>query len=157
MILTADMVAHAIVAAARETREHPLTAYREAYQTVRSRHYALHALHHCCPEVPVNRLALMLGAGGKANRFYANSIVTVVRRAGTASGWWDENAYTRVIAAIEAVMPAPGPTQVDSREEPPRSTPAQIPPPPKAKQIIQRLIPAQAGERPAARLKHHLL
>lgn len=99
---TADHVAHAIVAACRETGEDPIECASRP-NAVRGRHYAHHALVHCFPSVRVSSIARMVGAP-RPDIFHQGSLNNHVRK--RASEWWNDHVYQRVIRAI-GVEPAP--------------------------------------------------
>lgn len=105
---TADHVAHAIVAASRETAEDPLDV-AGGKRALRARHYAMHALVHCFPDVRRTSVARMCGAAGNPLKFWENSCYQVANPTGTTPArapWWDDDAYHRVIDALqEAVAP----------------------------------------------------
>ena len=105
---SADAVAWAIVAACRETGDDPIAiASREVGG--RARHYAMHALLHVFQELGRHAAASLVGCPGKPNGFYMNSwhrVARVVSPTGRRqANWWDEDAYGRVIAAVEAAVP----------------------------------------------------
>jgi hypothetical protein len=107
---TADDVARAIVAAAHETGEDPIEC-AERKMGMRCRHYAMHALAHVFPDMKRQSLGSVVGCPGKGARFWSNSMMHVVAPApGLRPGqgyrphvakWWDDEAFGRVIAAIE--------------------------------------------------------
>lgn len=104
-IPTADDVARAIVAACRETGASPLNISEGAgAPIIQARHYAIHAIEHCFPGLPARMYDAFVGAPGRRGGFYANSKQTVIqmvtpnRRRAT---WWREEAYARVIKAIQ--------------------------------------------------------
>jgi len=112
---SANQVAWAIVAACRETGDDPIAVasgaknVRIGAPALRARHYALHALLHVFQDLPKATAATLVGVPQKPGSFYNNSyhsVAKVVSGSGRRyANWWDENAYGRVIAAIEAVAP----------------------------------------------------
>jgi len=127
VIPTADQIAIAIVAAARETAEpgHLLEiaeACVRGTKGLRARFYAFGALRHVFPEVARTTLAKLVGCPGMPLTFVANFQHSVIKPVMSAKGqlrphvakWWDEAAYGRVIAALEATLDAgPKPADVD--------------------------------------------
>jgi hypothetical protein len=109
--LTADHIAAAIVAACRETGDDPIRTASGGLGTKRptnrARHYALHALLHCFPDVDRHSAARMVGCPGSPAQFWNASWHQVAKpRAsgfGHVAGWFDDVSYARVIAAIEEV------------------------------------------------------
>ncbi len=110
---TADQVARAIVAAARETGEDPEACIIGA-PGLRCRHYAMHALSRAFPAVKHNKhiWAKLTGASSNPKYFWANSVSQKFNmaaggpRAGKrAAKWWDEAAFERVIDAIGVEQP----------------------------------------------------
>lgn len=113
---TADQVARAIVAAARETGEDPIAcASGKATHTgqglkvtdrvsraIRCRHYAMHALVRAFPGLPRETYARLVGCPGKPDKFFDNSKMNVLPMKGSdrAAKWWNEAAYQRVVEAI---------------------------------------------------------
>lgn len=100
----ADDVARAIVAACRETGEDPIKCATEEWH-IRARHYAMHALLHTFPDLQRFAAARLVGCPGSAPGFWNKSWHQVAKphhsgRSHSAK-WWDEDAYGRVIAAIE--------------------------------------------------------
>lgn len=107
---TADEVARAIVAAARETDEDPIACAMGNGQ-MRCRHYAMHAIAHAFPLMTSRTLATVVGfPGGSPEKFYGNSLTMVVRPPRHGKGhmakWWNDGAYDRVIRAIRGTAPA---------------------------------------------------
>lgn len=114
MILTADHVAWAIVAACRETGDDPFDCacgkMRPSgpgrHGALRGRHYALHALVEVFPEHDKFELARMVGAPGNSRAFWHHSWNQVAKPASSGRrmvNWWDDGAFARVILAIRAV------------------------------------------------------
>lgn len=104
---TADDVARAIIAAARETQESPIDCVGGGrYRAMHCRHYAMHALVQCFPGHPRALYARIVGCPGKPEKFFDNSKVLVLGKVkGTSNRrlavWWSEQAFDRVIEAIE--------------------------------------------------------
>lgn len=101
---TAEDVARALVAAARETQEiGRLFVDLDSPDKLRCRHYAMHALVHCFPGHPRAMYARLVGAPGKQPaKFYDNSKMWVIGSGNRRrTPWWSESAYDRVIRAIE--------------------------------------------------------
>ena len=111
---TADDVAVAIVASCRETGDDPMSTASGGLgigrATNRARHYALHALIHVFPVANRYRVCRWVGCPGKEAAFWNASWHQVVRPRASGMGhmanWWDEEAYDRVIRAIEAARTA---------------------------------------------------
>lgn len=102
---TADEVARAIVAAARETGEDPI-ACASGRVDQRCRHYAMHALAHVFQGIGVESVARMVGVTGKPQVYWSRFFNNVVRppkgqKGGHIARWWNDAAYDRVIRAIE--------------------------------------------------------
>lgn len=100
---TADEVARAIVAAARETEEleHVLVDL-DSPNMLRCRHYAMHAISHVFQGLPVQVLGRLVGAR-KPGSFWKNSMILIAPKSGTSRRrclWWSDEAYDRVIRAI---------------------------------------------------------
>jgi hypothetical protein len=108
---SSDQVAHAIVAACRETGENP-EQLAQQQGTLHARHYALHALHRIFPTASRESLARSVGCAGDGRKFWNNSVQQKFKmlvggpRAGKRVAKWDEAAFERVIAAVRAVAPA---------------------------------------------------
>lgn len=103
MLPTADDVARAIVAAARETGEDPIGCIR-GEMGQRCRHYAMHALVHVFGDMPRDTAAQLVGCPGKPRYFWNNSWGQVVKpnwNGRPKANWWDAAALSRVIKAIE--------------------------------------------------------
>lgn len=102
--LSADVVAVAVVAAARNTGEDPAAVVdREA--DLRLRHYAFHALEHCFPKIDHARIADALGCPGKPSYFRRSSLWYVLgigphRKVGAE--WWSADVLADVISTVEA-------------------------------------------------------
>ena len=99
MRITADVVARAIVAAARETGEDPLIVGTEQIR-VRCRHYAMHALHRVFPEYQKQALARFVGCPGRADDFWKNSRNMIFQKA----HWWNAQVFQRVVDAVFAIV-----------------------------------------------------
>lgn len=100
---TADEVARAIVAAARETEEleHVLVDL-DSPNMLRCRHYAMHAISHVFQGLPIQVLGRLVGAR-KPGSFWKNSMILIAPKSGTSRRrclWWSDEAYDRVIRAI---------------------------------------------------------
>jgi hypothetical protein len=115
---SADQVAWAIVAACRETGDHPISIASGSSRgpaprvTLRARHYALHALLFVFPGLPREKAAKFVGAPGRPMMFYHGSMNQVAKVVNTMTGrrranWWDEEGFERVIRAIENAGPKP--------------------------------------------------
>lgn len=106
MMLTANHVAWAIVAACRETGENPLTVVGDREPRSRARHYAFQALKVVFPDVKKERLAFMVGCSGKPEYYAVNSTNGMGRFAGgphvgeRMHRFWNESVFERVIAAV---------------------------------------------------------
>jgi hypothetical protein len=104
---SADDVAVAVIAACGATGESPLGIATE--KTMRTRHYAMHALAYLYPKYPKRKLAKLLGCQGHPDRFWNNSRANVANpldpRARTVS-WWSSETYWRVIRAVQAASTA---------------------------------------------------
>lgn len=102
---TADDIARAIVAACRETGDDPLACASGA-PSQRGRHYAMHALLHVFPKLSRTSAATVVGCPGKPAAFYINSWHQMVKPRASGIGhmanWWDDEAFGRVIAAVES-------------------------------------------------------
>ena len=96
-MITANIVARAIVAACRETGEEPI-AMVEGRSLGRARHYAMHALAHCFPEAQRSILARVVGCKRNPASFFVTSLTKIQAK---NMPWWDEVAYARVINAVE--------------------------------------------------------
>lgn len=119
-MITADVIARAIVAACRETGEDPIKV-STGTPRLRARHYAMHALARAYPDVKKVRIVVMCGAPGKPDLFWANSLGQTVDRA----AWWDKRALQRV---VDAVFDEAGKT--DEPIDVPAVLPARTPEPP---------------------------
>jgi hypothetical protein len=99
-MISADVVAAAIVAACKETGEDPIACAR-GEERVRARHYAMHALIRVFPEVERKSAARMVGARGKPQYFHKNSLIqTANPLAGFFKAkWWSAVLFNRVIDA----------------------------------------------------------
>lgn len=96
---TADQIARAVVAAAMETGEDPLTVGAHPFIRLRLRHYVIHALENAFPRTPIKTLCGFVGLNKNATVFYKASLREVVGRPRKAL-WWDDAALARVIAAV---------------------------------------------------------
>lgn len=122
---TADDVARAIVAAARETGENPIDCAMKVRSSRVSgrkgmycRHYAMHALAELFPSIDKGVLASFVGPPIQAKAFWYSSLEYIYRpmvlnRSRRRARWWDESAFERIIAVVRAGMDlprAPAPT-----------------------------------------------
>jgi hypothetical protein len=108
---TADQVACAIVAAARETGEDPIACARGLGE-LRCRHYALHALCHVFGDPALRTpIARMVGSPSKPSAFYRASVWYVLgegpQGAKVKKPWWDAAVLGRVIDALGEVARLP--------------------------------------------------
>lgn len=109
---TADDVARAIVAACKETGDDPIRTAEgglgTSRATNRARHYAMHALLHVFQGLGREMAARLVGCPGSPRQFWSASWHQIVKPRvgglGHAANWFDDDAYARVIAAIEGVM-----------------------------------------------------
>lgn len=150
-MITADDIAIAIVAACRQTGEDPILAVQGHTLHKKARHYAFHALIHVFPRYNQEVVARCLGSGKTAKQFIAASFVSVLGRGGrTKAGWWDDEAFDRVIRAIEAGKTkraiAPASPAVPAPRSAARSAPCDPPPgmPPRA---VPKPAPADRAPR----------
>jgi hypothetical protein len=99
-VITADVVAAAIVAACKETEENPI-ACACGEERVRARHYAMHALIRVFPEAKRQAIARMVGAPGKLKYFYKNSLVQTANRTAKIfkAKWWSSQSFHKVVDA----------------------------------------------------------
>ncbi|WP_454629496.1 hypothetical protein [Bradyrhizobium cenepequi] len=110
LVLTADQVAWAIVAACRETKDDPIDCISGVVKgglgkhTLRGRHYAMHALLEVFPDLPRAVAARLVGAPGNPMAYYYNSFhnVSKIQNGRRYARWWDEDAFQRVVSAVRA-------------------------------------------------------
>lgn len=100
---SADDVAIAIVAACRETGDDPVCVAEGIWSHMKARHYAMHALIHVFPKASREKIAGYVG-GHRPKQFLANSYTAILGTSGKRqrARWWNDEAYDRVIRAIEA-------------------------------------------------------
>lgn len=104
---TADDVARAIVAAARETGEDPIDCIKRVAGR-RCRHYAMHALLHVFQDLGREPAAHLVGCPALPRSFWYNSWHQVVKpnwKGRPQAKWWDVDVLGRVIKVIEARVP----------------------------------------------------
>jgi len=145
---TAHQVAMVIVAACRELGEDPLRVAGDAGNS-RARHYAMHALVHHFPRIPVGSAARMCGCPEQARGaiFYKSSLNNHVRRG--ASQWWDEKVYARVVASIDVPRRALPPPEIKPRALLPTLKPSGNTP--KQKADLYRMLADAVANTPGAR------
>lgn len=105
-MITADHVARAVVAAARETGADPVavasgenpSAKTQDYSVSRARAYAATALATIFTSVPNMRIARLCGVSKAYAQVYFNTLRT--NRRGNATTWWRDDVLSRVIDAV---------------------------------------------------------
>lgn len=109
MMPTADHVARAIVAACKETGDDPIRTIQGGLGGTsrpinRARHYAMHALLHVFQDLPRHTAARIVGSGSPV-KFWNTSWHQIAKPRGGGlghvAGWFDDEAYARVITAIQ--------------------------------------------------------